>query len=55
LHNIADQHLDRVKAMAAAYAEWAKFVGVLPWPMPQTPPAQQHFMDSADYLRDDRI
>ena len=34
LHNLADQYPERVKDMAARYREWAKRVGVLPWPLP---------------------
>src|SRR5665213_3158629 len=34
LHNLADQYPDRVRQMAAAYEEWAKAVGVEPWPTP---------------------
>jgi arylsulfatase len=34
LHNLADQYPERVKDMAARYHEWAKRVGVQPWPLP---------------------
>ena len=55
LHNVADQYPDRVKQMAAAYAEWAKRVGVQPWPMPETPAGERDgAMTSPPYLRHDR-
>jgi len=42
--------------MAAAYAEWAKQVGVQPWPMPETPQNQrQGTMPSPEYLRKNRL
>jgi arylsulfatase len=56
MHNLSDQYLEKVKQMAAAYADWAKQVGVQPWPMPETPPNQrQGSMPSPEYLRKDRL
>jgi len=56
MHNIADQHSDRVKKMADDYASWANRTGVQPWPMPQTPPGSERSgaMTSPDYLLKDR-
>ncbi len=56
LHNLADKDKARVTKMVAGYAEWAKRVGVQPWPMPQTPQQQREgAKPSPDYLRKDRI
>ena len=56
MHNLSDPYPERVKQMAAAYADWAKQVGVQPWPMPETPPNQrQGTMPSPEYLRKDRL
>jgi arylsulfatase A-like enzyme len=33
LHDLADQNLDRVRQMTAAYKDWAKMVGAEPWPV----------------------
>lgn len=33
LHDLAAQYPSRVREMAAAYKEWAKMVGVRPWPV----------------------
>lgn len=56
-HDLADQFPDRVRKMAADYAEWAHRVGVQPWPMPQTPPGPIHdgAMTAPPYLLKDRI
>ena len=56
-HDVADQYPDRVKKMAADYAQWAHRVGAQPWPMPQTPPGpiRDGAMTSPEYLRKDRI
>ena len=37
MHDLTDQYPQRVKAMAANYHKWAKYVGAQPWPMPETP------------------
>ncbi len=56
MHNLADKEPERLKQMTAAYADWAKHVGVQPWPMPETPPGQREgTMGSPEYLRKDRI
>ncbi|MEO6924838.1 MAG: hypothetical protein ABI142_13510, partial [Bryocella sp.] len=56
LHDLADTHPQRVKAMAADWGAWAKRIGVQPWPMPQTPPSQRDgAMDAPDYLLHDRL
>ncbi|MBM4088265.1 MAG: arylsulfatase [Planctomycetes bacterium] len=34
MHDLAGQHLERVKAMAAQWQAWADRVGVQPWPLP---------------------
>jgi arylsulfatase len=39
LHDLAHVYPERTKAMASMWNDWAKRVGVQPWPMPQTPPA----------------
>ncbi len=56
LHDIADQHPDRVNKMSADYVAWAKRVGVQPWPMPETPagPIREGAMPSPGYLLKDR-
>ena len=55
-NDVADKYPDRVKAMAASYAAWAKRIGVQPWPMPETPAGQRDgAMDSPTYLRHDRL
>ncbi|MGN6545541.1 MAG: arylsulfatase [Aureliella sp.] len=33
MHNLADKHPDRVRAMAAQWQSWADRVGVQPWPL----------------------
>ena len=52
-HNLSDLHPERVKAMAASYGEWAKFVGVQTWPLPQMH-GQEGAMPSPPYLLHDR-
>lgn len=37
MHDVSDKYPDHVKQMANAYHEWARRVGVQPWPMPETP------------------
>jgi len=49
-HDLADQHPDRVREMAAAYREWAQNVGVQPWPLPGITPDTPNVMP---YLRRD--
>ena len=39
LHDLAAAEPERARAMAAMYEEWAKSIGVQPWPMPETPAA----------------
>jgi arylsulfatase len=39
LHDLAPTQPERTKAMAAMWDQWARRVGVQPWPMPQTPSA----------------
>jgi arylsulfatase len=56
MHNLSDQYPERVKRMATAYADWAKQIGVQPWPMPETPQNQrQGTMPSPEYPRKDRL
>jgi arylsulfatase A-like enzyme len=38
LHDLAPTQPERTKAMAVMWDQWARRVGVQPWPMPQTPP-----------------
>lgn len=40
LHDLSAQQPERAKAMAAMHEEWARRIGVQPWPMPQTPPRE---------------
>jgi arylsulfatase len=56
LHDIADQHPERVRQMAATYSAWAERVGVQKWPMPQTPPGSERdgAMAAPQYLLKDR-
>lgn len=55
MHNLAAAQPNRVKEMATAYRLWAKRVGTMPWPMPETPPAERDgIMASPAYLRHDR-
>ena len=55
LHDLAAREPERVKQMSAMYFEWAKKVGVQPWPMPQTPPAEASgAMEVPPYLRKDQ-
>ena len=58
-HNLADQHPERVRQMAADYRAWAKMAGVESWPMPQTQPALRNGLSpygeaSPKYLLHDR-
>lgn len=39
LHDLAHAQPERAKTMTAMYDEWAKKIGVQPWPMPETPAA----------------
>lgn len=57
MRDLADQHPERVKVMAADYASWAKRVGVQRWPMPETPagPIREGAMPSPEYLRKDSL
>lgn len=55
MHDIADQHLDTVRKMAADYGKWAKYVGAQPWPMPETPQGERSgAMPAPEYLQHDR-
>lgn len=55
LHDLSDKEPQRLKQMSAMYTAWAKEVGVQPWPMPQTPPAEASgAMETPPYLRKDR-
>lgn len=55
MHDLADQYPQRVAAMAADYAAWARRVGAQHWPMPQTPDSERTgAMPSPEYLRHDR-
>lgn len=49
-HDLADEYPERVRQMAAAYEEWAKQVGVEPWPLPGLANAEPGVMP---YLRRD--
>ena len=40
LHDLSAQQPQRTKAMAKMWEDWAKRIGVQPWPMPQTPPRE---------------
>lgn len=58
-HNLADQHPEKVRQMAADYRAWAKMAGVESWPMPQTQPALRNGLSpygeaSPKYLLHDR-
>lgn len=54
-HDLADQYPARVQSMAESWLEWAKHVGVQPWPMPETPAGQgQGAMPSPKYLLDQK-
>lgn len=48
LHDLADQYPDHVRQMASAYKDWAKMVGVQPWPVPGIAPTVPNVMP---YLR----
>lgn len=41
MHDLAAAQPERAKAMAAQWDAWAKRIGVQPWPMPETPPAER--------------
>lgn len=41
LRDLAAKEPHRAKAMAAQWQTWADSIGVQPWPMPQTPPAER--------------
>jgi arylsulfatase len=55
-HNLAEEHPEQVKKMAADYAAWAQRVGARTWPMPETPRGPEHdgLMIVPEYLRKDR-
>ncbi len=57
MHDLAEQHPEQAKKMAADYAAWAKRVGVQPWPMPETPQGaiREGAMPSPGYLLRDRL
>ncbi|MBS1815067.1 MAG: arylsulfatase [Acidobacteria bacterium] len=55
MHDLAAAQPARVKTMAAMYDNWAKEIGVQPWPMPQTPKHQRSgAMLTPDYLKKDQ-
>lgn len=55
LHNLVDREPEVVNRLAQAYQQWAKRVGAQPWPMPQTPPAEQTGgLGLPEYLKKDR-
>ena len=41
LHDLASAQPQRANAMAAMWNDWAKRIGVQPWPMPETPPNER--------------
>ena len=52
LHDLAHAYPERVKVMAAMWKDWAKRIGVEPWPMPETPPkASTGEMEVPPYLK----
>lgn len=51
MHNLADRHPDRVRQMASVYKQWAKRVGVEPWPLPGMPEIP---FAAPEYLKRDR-
>ena len=51
LHDLANQQPDKVKEMAALYHEWAKRVGVEPWPLPGI---NVNPVTAPEYLKHDR-
>lgn len=54
-HDLADQRPQQVESMAKSWLAWAKYVGVQPWPMPQTPAgARDGAMPSPKYLLDQK-
>jgi arylsulfatase len=57
MHDLADRYPDRVKKMVKDYAEWAKRVGVQPWPMAETPRGSERegAMTTPAYLLKDRL
>lgn len=57
MHNLADQHPDRVREMIASYAAWVTRVGVQPWPMPETPrgSVRDGGLPTPEYLTKDHL
>jgi hypothetical protein len=41
LHDLAASQSERIKAMVAMYEAWMDRIGVQPWPVPETPPAER--------------
>ncbi len=41
LHDLSSVEPDRTRKMTAMWNNWAKNIGVQPWPMPQTPPGER--------------
>jgi arylsulfatase len=41
LHDLSSDQPQRAQAMAAMWDDWAKRIGVQPWPMPETPPNER--------------
>jgi arylsulfatase len=41
LHDLASAQPQRTETMAAMWDDWAKRIGVQPWPMPETPPGER--------------
>lgn len=54
-NDLSGRYPEQTKAMVAEYREWAKGVGVQPWPMLQTPSAEWfQGISWPDYLREDQ-
>jgi arylsulfatase A-like enzyme len=52
MHDLAATQPARAKAMAVMWNDWAKKIGVQPWPMPQTPPYERTGeMETPPYLK----
>jgi len=41
LYDLSSAQPDRAKKMATMWDNWAKIIGVQPWPMPRTPPGER--------------
>jgi arylsulfatase len=52
MNDLAASQPARLRAISAMYDDWAKRIGVQPWPMPQTPPNERTgAMPTPPYLR----